>query len=457
MHERTAILLAEVIADGTFSERAVRKRIAQTFGSRRTSLWPKRLFEFARTTAVDADGQLNRMALAKQLMNAEQITGILDRTLRRIDDAAAQIKPQNRPASGMFPVSERAASWGVPVITTSGQLAEFLSVTCNELDWFADVAGIESRQRTEKLRHYRYRWVSKTSGGKRLLESPKPRLKRIQSTILSQVLDRIPTHTAAHGFVKKRSCRTAAAYHVGQQVVLKIDLRQFFPSVSSGRIIAIFRSAGYPQRIAQILTGLCTNTTWSSVLEQQSLPTGMTHRLHDATTRHFLVPHLPQGSPTSPTLANLAAFRLDQRLSGLAKAFNATYTRYADDLVFSGGKDLSDGIKRARIWICAICLNEGFQIQQRKTAVLRKHQQQAVHGIVVNKAPAISRKQRDELKAILHNCVRIGPAANNRNRVPDFQAHLQGRIAAIAAVNAAHAEKLKTLFEHIDWTSPANR
>lgn len=443
------------MAEGRFSEPAVRGRIGAAFDVASRTTWPKRLFEFAMARATDDDGQLDGMELARQLVNAARIDGISARTLLRIDQAATRIKRQKCPTSRMFPVSERAASWDVPTIATIGQLADFLSISCNELNWFADVAGLESAQRTEKLRHYRYRWISKTSGGVRLLESPKQRLKQIQRTILSQILNRIPAHPAAHGFVKGRNCRTAAVVHAGHEVVLKIDLRQFFPSIDSGRVIAIFRTAGYPQHIAVLLAGLCTNTTLNSAIERQPLPLGITHRFHDSTTRHFLVPHLPQGSPTSPALANLAAFRLDARLQGLAKAFNANYTRYADDLVFSGGKELSEGISRARIWICSICLNEGFQIQQRKTAVLRKHQQQSVHGIVVNEAPAVSRKQRDKLKAILHNCVRTGPAVNNRDNVPDFHAHLQGRIAAVAAVHSSHGEKLRDIFEKIDWTALA--
>lgn len=451
MHERTAILITEVLLDGEFTEKQVRHRLTAVFQSGRKRLWAKQVFELARATATDGNGQLIAPKLVQTLINDSELSGVALRVLSRLDSIATELKPNERPTARMLPISEGAAQWTVPSITTTGQLAAQLSIPHRHLEWFADPAGREAWETTEQLRHYRYRWIHKQSGGQRLLETPKPKLKRIQRMILSKILNRIPVHPSAHGFVQRKSCITAAQRHARKQIVLRIDLRHFFPSIHSGKVIAIFRSAGYPQPIAQQLAGLCTNTTARSMLEQHVMPPTVTHRFHDPASRHFLLPHLPQGSPTSPALANLAASKLDARLSGLANAFNATYTRYADDLVFSGNEELSRGIARARLWICAICLNEGFQIQHRKTTIQRQHQQQRVHGIVVNSTTAVSRKQRDDLKAILHNCIRHGPAACNRNELPDFRAHLQGRIAMVASTCQRHGEKLKTLFKQVSW------
>lgn len=451
MHERTAILIVGILLDGEFNERQVRYRLATIFPSAKRSVWARQLFDFAKSVATDHSGKLISAKLIRALIEAVAIAGMTAKVIRRLDEIARHVQPSDRPVARMLPTSVCAAEWSVPPVTTFGQLADFLSVPHQQLEWFADLSGRQASESNERLRHYRYRWIRKQSAGYRLLETPKPKLKEIQRVILSKILNHIPAHPAAHGFVRGKSCQTAAGLHVGKKVVLRIDLRHFFPSVHAGRVIATFRSAGYPQRIAQLLAGLCTNTTLTSAVEQQQLSPTVSHRFHDPASRHFLLPHLPQGSPTSPALANLAASKLDARLSGLASAFDATYTRYADDLVFSGNEEFSRDIDRAKLWICAICLNEGFHIQQRKTTIQRQHQQQRVHGIVVNFRPAVSRKQRDELKAILHNCVRLGVIASNRENRPNFRAHLQGRISMVAAICPQQADKLRAVFKQITW------
>ena len=178
-------------------------------------------------------------------------------------------------------------------------------------------------------------------GSVRLLEAPKRELKDLQRQVLHGILDHIPAHDAAHGFRPGRSARTAAARHQGRAVVLRLDLESFFTSVGVGRVYGIFRLAGYPEPVAHALAGLCTTATPPDVLRRApEAPDAL--REHRRRMLHALRgPHLAQGSPTSPALANLSAFGLDRRLAGLADKLGATYTRYADDLVLSGGRDLA--------------------------------------------------------------------------------------------------------------------
>ncbi|MEO8426333.1 MAG: reverse transcriptase domain-containing protein [Verrucomicrobiota bacterium] len=162
-------------------------------------------------------------------------------------------------------------------------------------------------------------------------------------------------------------------------------------------------------------------------------------------------PHLPQGAPTSPALANLAAYRFDCRLAGLAKAAGAHYTRYADDLVFSGDNGFAAMIDRFYIQVCAIALEEGFEVHTRKTRIMRRSVAQRAVGLVLNSHLNVSRDSFDCLKAILHNCVVHGTNGQNRHGVANFKAHLAGRIAHVDMINPTRGKRLREEFERIDW------
>jgi hypothetical protein len=225
--------------------------------------------------------------------------------------------------------------------------------------------------------------------------------------------------------VAGRSALTHAALHAGREIVLRLDLEDCFASVRAGRVFGILRSAGYPEAVAHALTGLCTNAlpveAWAAIPRPQA-PAAIA--AHHRLGRHLATPHLPQGAPTSPALANLSAWRLDRRLTGLAGALGATYSRYADDLVLSG-----DGRLRApglRELVGAIAAEEGFRVNVAKTNLMTRAGRQRVAGIVVNAHPNLARGEYDRLKAILHDAERHGPAAANRAAHPAFREHSPG-------------------------------
>jgi hypothetical protein len=163
---------------------------------------------------------------------------------------------------------------------------------------------------------------------------------------------------------------------------------------------------------------------------------------------------LPQGACTSPALANLIATPLDARLAGLCKALESdwTYTRYADDLVFSGGDEFVRRAERFYHQVLTIAIAEGFEPHLRKTRFMPRSTAQRAAGILLNEKPNTSRKEYEVLKAILHHCTTQGPESQNRADHPEFQAHLAGRIAHIRQVNPARGEKLASLFQLIDWS-----
>lgn len=165
----------------------------------------------------------------------------------------------------------------------------------------------------------------------------------------------------------------------------------------------------------------------------------------------YSVPHLAQGAPTSPALANLAAWRLDHRLQRLASRFEANYTRYADDLAFSGDEVFREKIQRFLRLAEAITRDEGFTLNPAKTRIMDRSTAQRITGLVVNQHINVPRKTYDELKAALHNCAKFGPDGQNRQMIADFRAHLDGRISWIETVNPARGAKLRRLFHRIQW------
>ena len=339
------------------------------------------------------------------------------------------------------------AALAIPRLATLGALADWLGLSIEQLDWLADEKRCHRRTTTPALQHYHYAFAAKQSGPPRLIEAPKPRLKAIQRRILDEILAPVPVHGCAHGFVAGRSCLSGAQIHAGEVVVVTLDLAQFFPSLGLARIHGIFRSLGYPWSVARALTGLCSTATPAAVfrhLPELQRHDRMTQALYGAR-------HLPQGAPTSPALANLAAWQLDRRLHGLARAAAANYTRYADDLAFSGDADFAHDINCFRRNVEAIVVEEGFALNAAKTRIMRRSTRQRITGIVVNEHCNIGRAEFDRLKAILHNCARHGPAGQNRAAVPDFRRHLDGRVAWVEQINLRRGEKLRRIFDGISW------
>jgi hypothetical protein len=162
-------------------------------------------------------------------------------------------------------------------------------------------------------------------------------------------------------------------------------------------------------------------------------------------------PHLPQGAPTSPSLANLCSYRLDCRLAGLAQSAGAAYTRYADDLAFSGGERFDGSVARFATRVAVILMEEGFTVHHRKTRIMRASVRQHLAGLVANQRLNVRRADFDLLKAILTNCVRHGPTTQNREAHPNFREHLAGRISFIESVNLEKGRRLRAIFDQIEW------
>jgi RNA-directed DNA polymerase len=350
-----------------------------------------------------------------------------------------------RPAMGRMP-------WPVPAIATMGELGEWLALGEGQLAWLADLRSLERLAGDRRLHRYGYGLIPRRDGRPRVIERPKPRLLRVQRRLLDELLVWIPVHDAAHGFVRGRSARSHAALHTGRAVVLAFDLEDCFASVRAGRVYGVFRTAGYPEGVAHVLTGLCTNTVPSAFWETVPRPAEPWRiAAHHRLGRRLATPHLPQGAPTSPGLANLCAFGLDRRLTAVAARFGATYSRYADDLVLSGGPLLRRAADTVAAAVAEIARDEGFHVNDAKRRLATRAGSQRVCGIVVNERPNLSRREYDRLKAVLHDAALHGPAAANRAGVPDFRAHLQGRVAWLESLNPPRGARLRARLDAIEW------
>ena len=336
----------------------------------------------------------------------------------------------------------RDSRWPVPALPTSGELARWLGISHQRLDVLADQWNLSRDSIDPRARHYRYTWLPKRTGGHRLLEAPKPTLRRIQRYLLDDIVARIPPHAAAHGFRTGHSVRTFARPHVGREVVMRLDLHAFFTSITAPRVASIFRAAGYPYRIAGTLAALCTHAPPRDVIT--SAPSPQDRRRLEAR-------HLPQGAPTSGALANLVAHHFDVRVAALAAGLGASYTRYADDVAISGPRSLARAAPTLIPRIGAIAIEEGFALNFRKTRVMKSSTRQRLTGLVVNERLAIARADLEELRAILHNCVRFGPQSQNRADVPDFRAHLEGRVSWVTSIDANKGGRLAAQLARIQW------
>jgi hypothetical protein len=266
--------------------------------------------------------------------------------------------------------------------------------------------------------------VPKARGGVRLLHAPRAPLKRIQRTLLRDVLATLEAHPAAHGFVAGRSTVTNAKPHVGARIVVKMDLVDFFPTIHFGRLAGLFGHYGAGKEAARTLATIVTY--------RPKLPDG----------RVAWPSVLPQGAPTSPALSNLVCRRMDARLSALAAKVGATYTRYADDLTFSFQEEPSGGLGHFLWWANQILGQEGFVENLGKRRILRPQGRMRVTGLVTNSALGVPREARRRFRAILHDCERMGVTEEATGHT-EPRAYLLGFASYVAMVQPDMGEKLR--------------
>lgn len=273
--------------------------------------------------------------------------------------------------------------------------------------------------------HYRRFPLPKKDGGSRLISRPCKPLANAQRWIQMNVLNLLGRTPHAHGYSEGRSIATFAVQHVDKKVVLKLDLKEFFPSISYRRVRALFAGLGYSTEISAVFAMLCTEPST------------------EGCRRAFR--QLPQGACTSPALVNLACRRLDHRLGRLGQGYGFVYGRYGDDLSFSGDLDPGDLLLRARRIIRSV----GFEENEKKAAVMHAGQQQQLVGVVVNYRPRIDKEELRRLRAILHNAQKLGLESQNYDGRPNFVDYLEGKISWISMIDPVRGDALRAALDKV--------
>ncbi len=313
----------------------------------------------------------------------------------------------------------------LPILQNAEDIANAMQLTMPQISW------LSYHRITAKTDHYHRFQIPKRKGGFRSIASPKPTLRTAQSWILENILSKIPVHENAMAFRKNRSITDNAEPHQGKGVVIKMDLKDFFPSIQFRRIKGLYQSFGYNEGVSTIFALICTDAfRVNAQLDGQNFYVALGER------------YLPQGACTSPTLTNIICRKLDRRLTGLAQKYGFTYTRYADDMVFSH----PDKHNKTVAWIlkCVkeVIAEEGFILHPDKTAVMRSHRRQAVTGIVVNERMNVSRRDLRKFRSFLHHYEQEGAAAMTKKLRKDATQYAKGYWAFINMVNPERAEKI---------------
>jgi RNA-directed DNA polymerase len=296
---------------------------------------------------------------------------------------SASLRTRNREVMDLATDEAQLQRYGLPVWKTEADVAAALSVSLGQL------CHLSQHRHRETAPHYVAFAIPKRSGGERLIFAPKRRLKAVLRSLDRLLVSRLPRSAHAHGFIRGRSVATNAAPHVGRAVVLHFDIKDCFPTIHFGRVRGLLIALGYSYPVAATLAVLMTEAPRQPVAAEGKI-------YHVPTGPRVCV----QGAPTSPGLCNAILLRLDRRLAGLADRHGFAYTRYADDLTFSGN-EVAKVAKLMKL-VPEIVAAEGFAVNAGKTRVLRAGRRQTVTGVVVNKVMGLSRHERRKLRAALH-------------------------------------------------------
>jgi RNA-directed DNA polymerase len=246
--------------------------------------------------------------------------------------------------------------------------------------------------------YYRYYKIPKKNGKIREIQEPLPNLKSIQHWILFNILYNITSSNYAKAYIKNRGLKDNLKFHKNQEKVFSIDIENFFPTITYDKVYIIFKNVGYSNIISKHLSKLCC-----------------------------LKGTLPQGAPTSPYISNLIMKDIDEEIGAYCIDKKIRYTRYADDLTFSGNFN-EDELKTL---VESLLSNQGFKLNNDKTKLMLKSQRQIVTGVLVNKKLQLPKDKRRELRQTLYFINKFGldshikkTGINKRN----YLDHLIGKI-----------------------------
>ena len=319
---------------------------------------------------------------------------------------------------------EKLKKQDLPILENAADLAEAIGLETKQISWLC------YHRSTASIDHYRRFKIPKSKGGFRTIASPKPMMRQAQFWILQNILSKIALHDAAMAFRPNRSIVQNAEIHQNGGVIIRMDLKDFFPSIKFPRVKGIFKSFGYNEGVATMLSLLCTDSVrMKASVDGQKYFVALGDRF------------LPQGACTSPALTNIICRKMDNRLDKLSKKFDFIYTRYADDLIFSH-PNKNANLKPILNCTQKIIREENFTMHPDKLMIMRPHNRQSVTGIVVNEKLTISRKDRRKFRSFLHHFQQQGHEALSLKMNKNVIDYGKGYFAFINMVNSVLAERI---------------
>ena len=307
-------------------------------------------------------------------------------------------------------------------LRTAKDVANFLDIDYKYLCFL--LYGIKSETKYEQV------FIPKRKGGMREISIPCSRIKVLQYKLLKELNDMYVPRKCVYGFVPERNAILNAERHVNKQVILNIDLKDYFSQIHFGRIVGLLKCSTFglgdeaAKTIAQIV---CYKSK------------------------------LPQGACTSPVLANLVTYRLDNELMKLASENHITYTRYADDITFSTTKksfpreitEYEDGKVKIGSKLKSILDDQDFKVNLDKVHYRTKKERQEVTGLTVNEKINVRRSYLNELRQMLFSCEKNGlfESAKKYLEVHKFEKQDMYQLSIAKITDEAQAEKVKGKIE----------
>lgn len=296
-------------------------------------------------------------------------------------------------------------------------VASELGVSSNKLYMLSNNYKPRKKRRGTKYENYHTVVIHRGRGHRnRILSVPNDLLKFVQRRILDRFLYQLETSEYSTAYCKGKSLLDNASPHIGKECVLKLDISHFFDSITDDSVYLVFKQFRLSVPATSLLTHLCTYKG-----------------------------KLPQGAPTSPYIANLVMKHFDEKLGKWCKERNITYTRYCDDMTFSGDKT---SVRKSKIIVKVKVLLNNMEMNDKKTIFISSSQQQRVTGIVVNEKPAIPREIRRSIRQEVYYCTKFGVSDNLQRQgldiSPDKYLHsLLGRISFALQIDPYNSEMLK--------------
>ena len=360
----------------------------------------------------------------KELTDQEKLKALRERKLREPFFLGHGVSDQLKFTE---PDLAKLESLNLPVLRNVHDISKLIGLNLETIVW------LSFEKRVSSVDHYLRFEIPKRSGGMRLISSPKKQMRQAQLAIREEILKKMPPSNQAMAFRPNISIVDNAKVHVGAKILVRVDLKDFFPSISFNRVRGFFKSCGYSPGVASVLALLTTDAQRVYVKTENGVKAVARGKRG-----------LPQGACTSPDLANLIAKKLDARLQGLVNfKGDWRYTRYADDLVLSTLNKDSDafGIVKA---VEKIAVSEGFEVNQKKTSIKRPSGRMSVTGLVINEdGVRLSKSDLKKIRAFLHKCDTQGRELVSAEIDKNAEAVAKGYIAYLHMVSPEIAQKYR--------------